>query len=293
VRDAKVARALSLTVSALLAPTPPAPVHAAQPYRRDARLAATWIGHATVLLQLDDKVVLTDPVFTARVGGLSPRLVAPGLRACELPPVDVALISHMHLDHLSYGSLSLIASRTRTLILPAGGLDYVHAYSFEEVELGRWQSWEHDGLKVTAVPVKHPGWRWAIDALWRPQSFTGYVIEYRGQRVFFGGDTALDEADFAEVRRRFPSLDLAILPIAPVQPREFMKRTHMDPAEAVRAFQLLGAKAMLPIHFDTFINSTDAPGDAPRLLDDAAAKAGIAAQVARLQIGEQRVFVRR
>ncbi|MBS2032424.1 MAG: MBL fold metallo-hydrolase [Deltaproteobacteria bacterium] len=185
--------AMALTFAALRADTPPAPAHAAQPFRRDARLAVTWIGHATALIQLDDKVVITDPVFTSRVGGLSPRLVAPGLQVSELPQLDAAVVSHMHFDHLSFDSLRMIASRTKALLLPAGGRNYVHDYSFDEIELGHWQSWEQGGLRITAVPVIHRGWRWGIDAFWSPQSFTGYVIEYHGLSVYFGGDTALDE----------------------------------------------------------------------------------------------------
>ena len=283
--------ALALTFEALRADTPAAPAHAAQPFRRDARLAVTWIGHATALIQLDDKVVMTDPVFTSRVGGISPRLVAPGLQVTELPQIDATLISHMHFDHLSFDSLRMIASRTKALVLPEGGKNYVHDYSFDEIELDHWQSWEHDGLRITAVPVIHRGWRFGLDALWSPQSFTGYVIEYHGLSVYFGGDTAFDEADFTEAHKRFPHLDAALLPIAPVEPRAFMKRSHMDPREAVKAFQILDAKVMVPIHFDTFINSADALGDAPHMLDEAAHAAGIADRVQRLQVGEQRVLI--
>ncbi|MBS2032425.1 MAG: MBL fold metallo-hydrolase [Deltaproteobacteria bacterium] len=82
-----------------------------------------------------------------------------------------------------------------------------------------------------------------------------------------------------------------MLPIAPVEPRDFMKRTHMDPREAVKAFQILGAKVLVPVHFDTFINSADELGDAPRLLDEAARAAGVADRVQRLKVGEQRVLV--
>lgn len=279
---------------ALTTPTAPPPVHVPQPYRRDARLAVLWIGHATALIQLDDKVILTDPVFTSRVGGLSPRLVAPGLAVTELPQIDAALVSHMHFDHLSFDSLRMIASRTRTLILPQDGLDYVHPYSFEEVELPAWQSWEQGGLKITAVPVKHLGWRWGFDAFTDPRSFTGYVIEYHGLSVYFSGDSALDLADFEETRRRFPHLDVALLAIGPIQPREFMKRVHMDPAEALQAFDALGARYMVPIHFGTFINSADEEGDDLRALEAAlAARPALRPRVVVLQIGEQHLFARR
>src|SRR5690606_26103988 len=96
------------------------------------------------------------------------------------------------------------------------------------------------------------------------ESFTGYVIEHDGLKVYFGGDTAYDQRLFVETAARYPDIDVALLPIAPIEPRDFMRRTHLDPDEAVRAFIDLGAKRMVPIHYGTFINSTDAPGDALR-----------------------------
>src|SRR5690606_37644394 len=84
------------------------------PVTKDARLAVLWIGHATALVQIDDKVILTDPVFTSTVGQVSKRVVEPGLDPKDLPPVDAVLVSHMHYDHLSLGSLEMIEPRVRT-----------------------------------------------------------------------------------------------------------------------------------------------------------------------------------
>ena len=88
------------------------------PIDKNARLAVLWIGHATALVQIDDKVILTDPVFTSSVGQLSKRLVEPGLDPENLPPVDAVLISHMHFDHLSLGSLEMIERKVRMLLMP-------------------------------------------------------------------------------------------------------------------------------------------------------------------------------
>jgi N-acyl-phosphatidylethanolamine-hydrolysing phospholipase D len=261
--------------------------------RTDARLAVLWVGHATVLVQMHDKFILTDPVFTSTVGQVSRRLVEPGLDAANLPPLDAVVISHMHFDHLSLGTLDLIEEKARVIVLPEGGTIYVPGARTATVEVPTFESWEHDGLRITAVPVRHNGWRYGMDAPWMETSYTGYVLEYRGQIVYFGGDTAYDETAFVRTRKRFPKIDLAVLPIAPVEPRDFMCRFHVDPHEALAAYRHLGARWMVPMHFDTFVNSLDEVGDAPRALRERMKADGLTGDdVAILEIGEQRVFRR-
>ena len=112
------------------------------PIDKDARLAVLWVGHATALVQIDDKVILTDPVFTSSVGQLSKRVVEPGLEPKNLPPIDAVLVSHMHFDHLSLGSLSEIERKIRMLVMPRGGVVYLTDFGFPVVELGPWTAWE-------------------------------------------------------------------------------------------------------------------------------------------------------
>lgn len=288
-----VARAGGRVVKSLFS-SPREVVKNKEPVTPDARLAVVWVGHSTALIQLDDKVVLTDPVFTSTVGQLSKRLVEPGIDPKDLPPVDVALVSHMHFDHLSLGSLEEIEPKVRALLLPRGGTAYLTGgFTFPAYELNTWQVWEKDGLRVTAVPVEHVGWRYGVDEAWMTRSFTGYVIEYHGLKVYFGGDSAYDQRMFVETGQRFPKLDLALLPIAPIAPRETMRRFHMDPAQAVQAFIDLDAARMVPIHFGTFVTSTDEPGDPLRELADAQKKLDLGQRVvAPMEIGERRVFVK-
>ena len=262
-----------------------------QPYRMGARLAALWVGHASVLIQIEDKLILTDPVFTDSVGQISKRLMEPGLDESSLPPVDAVLISHVHFDHLSLGTLERIEDRVGALLAPTQAVNYIPRHGFPVHELGEWTSWEDgDGLRVTAVPVKHPGWRYALDAGWMTQASTAYVIEYRGVTVYFGGDTAYHPTHFKRTGERFPGIDLAFLPIGPIEPRDFMKRVHADPKEALQIFEDLGAQRMLPIHFETFINSADTR-EAPRAaLEQAAREAGVGPdRLGMWRIGEQRV----
>ena len=147
----------------------PRPVHdkITEPVRPEARLAVLWVGHATMLVQIDDKIILTDPVFTSRVGVLSPRLVAPGLDVSALPSIDACLISHMHFDHLSLGTLELIEDKVRRLLVPQGGLVYIPDLDFEAEEVPTWRSFEQDGLRITAVPTKS---EWSRPASGQPRS---------------------------------------------------------------------------------------------------------------------------
>lgn len=264
------------------------------PTRNDARLAALWIGHATFLVQIDDRFVLTDPVFTSTVGMLTKRLVEPGLDPANLPKLDAVLISHLHFDHLSLGSLEMIEKKVGTLILPREGTTYLTDFAFPAIELHTWQTWEKDGLRITAAPIDHLGFRYGADRAWMQHAFTGYLIEYHGIRVYFSGDTAYDGTLFAEAGRRFPAIDLALLPISPLEPRELMRPLHMNPTDAVRAFVDLGAKRMIPMHYDTFINPEDPPGGALRELGEATnAMVSGDRQVIPLAIGEQRVLIPR
>lgn len=279
----------------LTQPMRPAPRREADPAKPDARLAALWVGHATVLLQIDDKFVLTDPVFTDSVGQVSRRLVAPGLEPERLPELEAVLVSHTHFDHLSLSSLRQLEGRAKRLFVPAGALVYVPNYAFPAAPLKRFASWASpDGLRITAVPVDHVGGRYGLESWMFDTAHTGYVISYHGYNVYFGGDTAYKKEFFEETRRRFPKIDLAILPIAPVNPRDFMRHTHMDPYEALLAFNDLGAERMMPIHFDTFINSTDREGEARERFEALVAqREALRGRVSVLAIGERHVFVPR
>ncbi|MEO1234010.1 MAG: MBL fold metallo-hydrolase [Myxococcota bacterium] len=231
------------------------------PVRPEARLAVLWIGHATLLIQIDDKFILTDPVFTDTVGQFSRRLVEPGLAVEDLPPIDICLISHMHFDHLSYGSLEMLEDKIETLFIPEGGLVYVPEFGFTREQIALFNTYQQDGVRITPVPVRHSGWRYGADAAWMKKSHAAWVIEYHGIVVYFGGDSAYDRDNFEATRARFPRIELAILGIGPVEPYAHSRPNHMDGIEAVRAAEDLGARVLIPMHFDTFPHGLDEPGD--------------------------------
>lgn len=284
-------KAIRLTGSnvALFFRTPDAPpAQVVEVAARDARISATWIGHATVLLQLDDKFLLTDPIFTEYAGSLTRRLVAPAIGVERLPPLAAVLVSHRHVDHLSPDSLTAIGAKAGKVLVPPGAAKDVPAGPYRIRELPRWESEEEDGLRITAVPVDHNGGRF-FDRKRHSLAFTGYVVEYRGLTVYFAGDTAFAPDHFKETAARFPRIDLALIPIGPIEPHATTRRNHVNPSDALEAARLLGAAAMLPIHYDTFVHSFDAPGDCVAALRRAMAEGGgfPAERVRVLRIGER------
>ncbi len=260
------------------------------PERSDAHLAVSWIGHATTLIQIDDRFVLTDPVLVDTIGaGVSRRKVGVPIDARDLPPLDAVLLSHTHFDHWSLASLEKIEHRVRRVYVPEGGLVYLTNMAFDAVDLARWETFDDRGMQITAVAVDHNGARYGLDT-WM-HTFTGWVVRYHGVTVYFSGDTAYARDDFRATRERIGHVDLALLAIAPIHPRSFMRAVHMDPDEALAAFDDLGADRMIPIHFDTFVDSVDSPHEARDRLAKLVTDRGLESRVKILEIGEQAVVL--
>jgi N-acyl-phosphatidylethanolamine-hydrolysing phospholipase D len=263
-----------------------------EPRRDDARLAVLWVGHATLLIQIDDRMILTDPVFTHTVAMISPRMVEPGLDIDNVPNIDACLISHLHFDHLSLETLDDLEPKIDHLFAPRGGLVYIPDFDFPTDELATWESVEYRGMRITAVPVKHQGSRYGIDTGWLNEGYAGWVIEHNGITVYFGGDTAFDEAAFRQTRARFGPIDVALLPIAPITPDAFMRKTHISADEAIQTFRLLGAKRMIPMHYDTFPHGLDPVGTPLERLREAMATHSVAnEEVIVLPHGAQAVLI--
>ena len=286
-----VSRFTARAVDQLSEPIRPVTHKVATPLRSDVGLSILWVGHATVLIQIHDKVIITDPVFTKTVGLLAKRSVEPGVDPAAITRLNTILISHLHFDHFSYGSLDMLPKQA-TLIVPPGGAEYTPEFGFANTrEAKTWEAIEEDSLKITPVPAQHFGGRYGFDVLWGPvHPFTGYVIEYKGVTIFFAGDTGYNPEIFKGIGQRF-HIDVALLPIAPIEPREFMKRVHTDPAEALQAFEDLGAKIMIPIHHDTFFQGLEPEvGYAKKLMQTLIEERGLQDRVKLLAAGEQLVL---
>lgn len=223
------------------------------------RLTVSWLGHATVLLNFLGRRIVTDPALENRIGiGRGPlklgprRLAPPALRARELPPLDLVLLSHAHMDHTDLGTLRALPRRTPVVVQP-GNRDLVRR--FRQVEELPWgKTAEVADVEITSVEVRHWGARMIHD---QHRGYGGYLLRRGGRTVLFGGDTAYTEA-FA---RLGPSarVDLAILPIGAYDP---WIANHASPEEAWRMFRALGATWILPVHHSTFRLSRE-PLDEP------------------------------
>jgi L-ascorbate metabolism protein UlaG (beta-lactamase superfamily) len=256
---------------ALLA-TPPAP---GEPAR------ITWLGHATFLVQLDGVSLLVDPALMPKIFGGIERNVAPGVPLEQLPRIDAALVSHSHYDHLDLPTLE----RVRAPVVAGLGLErFLRDRGLFATELGWWSSTMVGGVRVTFVPAQHWSRRGLFDTnrtLWG-----GFVIEGSRATVYHSGDTGWF-AGFKEIGARFPRLDAALLPIGAYDPAWFMEPQHLNPEQALRAFQDLGARTFVAMHWGTFKLADEPLDEPPRRVEAERARLGLARERVRVPaIGE-------
>ncbi|RTL42177.1 MAG: MBL fold metallo-hydrolase [Burkholderiales bacterium] len=242
--------------------TPGAPLPAVDP--RDAwlkpagsGLRTTWLGHSTVLIEIDGLRVLTDPVWGQRASPsqlAGPKRFQPVPLALKaLPPLDAVVISHDHYDHLDLGTIrELVKLQPVPFITSLGVGAHLQAWGVPPeriVELDWWEHWQAPGaeLRVHAAPSQHFSGRSLRDrnaTLW-----SSLVIETPRHRVFFSGDTGLTP-EYAAIRERFGRFDLVMLEVGAYHPS--WGDIHLGPDNALKALQLLGGGAFLPVHWGTF-----------------------------------------
>jgi N-acyl-phosphatidylethanolamine-hydrolysing phospholipase D len=247
------------------------------PRAAESQITVTWVGHSSLLLQLGGLNILTDPMWSQRASPFAfagpRRWVRPGVALEDLPPIDVVLQSHNHYDHLDDRTVRALASAhpDAAWLVPLGLAAFIRPRGVRRVtELDWWQEAGVGPVHFTGLPAQHFSGRRLGDrgaTLW-----CGWALAARnGRRIYFAGDTG-HHPEFGLIGERCGPFDVALLPIGAYEPRWFMRYVHMNPEEAVSAFQALNARAMVPIHWGTF-KLTDEAMDEPPVRARAAWKA--------------------
>lgn len=240
----------------------------------------TWIGHATFLLQINGKNILTDPHLTKRASplpfGPPERFVRPGLDFDALPHIDAVVISHNHYDHLDQPTVKRLAAQAGgppQFFVPLGIADWMAAQGIAgAIEMDWWEAADALDLRFHFVPAQHFSSRIGVDrnrTLWG-----GWVIEAANFRFYFAGDTGYSK-DFADIGARFDGIDLAAIPIGAYNPRSIMAFMHVNPEEAVKIHQDVGARRSVAMHWGTFRLTLEPMDEPPQRLAKALEAEGL------------------
>jgi L-ascorbate metabolism protein UlaG (beta-lactamase superfamily) len=234
-------------------------------------LRATWLGHSTLLIEIDGRRVLTDPVWgqrasPSRIAG--PKRFAPVPVAIkQLPPLDAVIVSHDHYDHLDMASVHALAKATQAPFVTSLGVGaHLEAFGVAPeriVELDWWENWRLPAseLELSAAPSQHFSGRGLKDR--NSTAWSSFVVRSPRHAVFFSGDTGLT-TEYAAIRERYGPFDLVMLEVGAFHPA--WGDIHLGPDNALKAWQLLGARGtLLPVHWGTFslaMHAWDQPAEA-------------------------------
>jgi L-ascorbate metabolism protein UlaG (beta-lactamase superfamily) len=247
------------------------------------QVALTWIGHASFLVQFTNLNVLIDPNF-ANWLFLLKRVKRAGLKLCDLPPIDLVLLTHAHFDHFNKRTLRQLPS-PKLGVMPWGTGKLARGLGFDRIiELQWWESFCHGDWKVTLTPCRHWGARFLHDD---HRGFGGFILEHQGRRVYHAGDSAYFEG-FKEIGRRCRP-EIALLPIGAYLPEGF-RNVHMGPDEAIKVFKDLRAQWLVPMHYGSFKLSFEEMDEPPRWMKQLAHQHNLSHHLRFLEEGVPQVF---
>ncbi|CAD5223864.1 unnamed protein product [Bursaphelenchus okinawaensis] len=227
-----------------------------------SKISATWLGHATVFVHLEEINFITDPVWADRVSPFSfvgpKRYREPPCKIEELPDIQFGVISHNHYDHYDLDAIRDLSTRFPKMkwFVPKGLRENILKYTQEnevfELVWGEHITVTHNdnSVKVWSVPAQHWSLRWLFDknkSLW-----SGWVVEGPSKKFYFAGDTGYVTTEFEKIGKNLGPFDLSAIPIGAYAPRFFMTGQHIDPQEAVHVHKLVQSKKSMAIHWGTY-----------------------------------------
>jgi L-ascorbate metabolism protein UlaG (beta-lactamase superfamily) len=229
-------------------------------------LRATWLGHASVLIEIDGHRILTDPVFSQRASPFQfigpKRLHPPPIQLSELNGIDAVVVSHNHYDHLDETAIRHLAAQGTSFFVPLGIGAHLEAWDIPNSqihEMDWWQEKKLGQLTIIATPTRHYSGRGFFDykaTLWASWSVIGPK-----HRFFYSGDTGYSKL-FRQIGKRLGPFDLSIIKIGSYGPGAAWIDVHMTPEDAIQVHLDVGGKRMLPVHWATFdlgIHAWDEP----------------------------------
>jgi N-acyl-phosphatidylethanolamine-hydrolysing phospholipase D len=249
----------------------------------------TWVGHATFLVQIAGLNILTDPHWGDRASPVQfagpKRLVPPGMRFEDLPPIHAVIISHDHYDHLDSATVRRLArEHAPTFFVPLGHKEWLADHGVRDVvELDWWQSRDFRGLRFTCTPAQHSSGRGFHDQNLR--LWSSWVIASANRRLFFAGDTGY-WAGGKEIGERLGPFDLAAIPIGGYSSYDRRHPNHVNPEEAIQLFEDVQGGLMVPMHWGTFELNREPFQEPPQRLQREALRRGLEERIALLSPGQ-------
>jgi L-ascorbate metabolism protein UlaG (beta-lactamase superfamily) len=226
----------------------------------------TYIGRATLLIEIGGKTFLTDPNFDPALGLLLPRVSAPGIPIDKLPPIDAVFVTHAHADHLSFDSLDKLRDKA-PIFAPPAIAKWLRRLGYDQaLALGPGEDVHTGGVHVRAASATHKGHRYGVDR-WRGAA-NMYLFDTKSASCFFAGDTALmpDSTGLVDayLSPEGRKLDMALLPIghAPQWKLQGFRKGHLTSDDALTLFERLDARYLIPYHWGTFDHVTSKAHDA-------------------------------